>query len=63
MLIGVVVIFMQSDIMKPLYIFLAVIAIIAYNGILIKRDKQLFNAYDPVCAELPKPHPDCRYSK
>lgn len=49
--------------MKTLYISLAVIAVIAYNGMLIKRDKQLFNAYDRVCAELPKPHPDCRYSK
>lgn len=49
--------------MKTTSIFLAVIAIIMYNGMLIQRDKQLFKAYDRVCAELPKPHPDCRYSK
>jgi hypothetical protein len=49
--------------MKLPYIALAVVAVIAYNGILIKRDKQLFEAYDKVCAELPQPHPDCRYAK
>jgi hypothetical protein len=49
--------------MKASYIFLAAIAIIMYNGILIKRDQQLFKAYDKVCAELPQPHPDCRYAK
>ena len=49
--------------MKTSYIFLAVIAIIMYNGVLIKRDQQLFKAYDQVCATLPKPHPDCLYAK
>jgi hypothetical protein len=49
--------------MKTSYIFLAVIAIIMYNGMLISRDQQLFKAYDKVCAELPKPNPDCRYAK
>lgn len=49
--------------MKTSYIFLGVIAIIVYNGFLIKRDQQLIKAYDKVCAELSQPHPDCRYSK
>jgi hypothetical protein len=49
--------------MKASYIFLAVIAIIMYNGMLIQRDQQLFKAYDKVCAELSQPHPDCRYAK
>lgn len=49
--------------MKTSYIFLGVIAIIVYNGFLIKRDRQLIKAYDKVCAELSQPHPDCRYSK
>ena len=49
--------------MKSTYIFLGVIAILLYNGLLIKRDQQLFKAYDKVCAELPQPHPDCRYAK
>lgn len=45
------------------YIFLAFIAILMWNGMLIKRDTEMFKAYDKVCAELPKPHPDCRYAK
>jgi hypothetical protein len=49
--------------MKTSYIFLAAIAVIAYNGMLIQRDQKLFEAYDKVCAELPKSHPDCRYAK
>lgn len=49
--------------MKTTYVFLAVIAIIMYNGVLAKRDRELFKAYDKVCAELPQPHPDCRYAK
>lgn len=49
--------------MNKSYIFLGVIAILLYNGFLIKRDQQLFKAYDKVCAELPQPHPDCRYTK
>ena len=49
--------------MKSTYIFLGVIAILLYNGLLIKRDQQLFKAYDKICAELPQPHPDCRYTK
>jgi hypothetical protein len=49
--------------MKTSYWFLAVIAILMWNGLIIKRDKELFETYDKVCAELPQPHPDCRYSK
>jgi hypothetical protein len=49
--------------MKTSYIFLAVIGILMYNMVLIKRDQQLFKAYDQACAELPSPHPDCRLSK
>jgi hypothetical protein len=44
-------------------IFFAFITILMWNGILIKRDKELFKAYDQACAALPQPHPDCRYSK
>ena len=49
--------------MKTSYWFLAVIAILMWNGLIIKRDKELLETYDKVCAELPQPHPDCRYSK
>ena len=49
--------------MKTSYWFLAVIPILMYNGFLIKRDQKLFEAYDKVCAELPQPHPNCRYAK
>lgn len=48
---------------KTAYIFLGFIAILMWNGFLIKRDAQLLNKYDQVCAQLPQPHPDCRYSK
>jgi hypothetical protein len=49
--------------MKASYIIIAVVAAIAYNSLLIQRDKQLFEAYDRACAELPTGHPDCRYAK
>jgi len=49
--------------MKSTYIFLGVIAILLFNLAIIQRDKQLFEAYDKVCAELPQPHPNCRYAK
>lgn len=45
------------------FVFLAFIGILMYNGMLIKRDVELFKAYDKVCAELPQPHPNCRYAK
>jgi len=48
--------------MKLSYIALAVVAVIVYNGILIKRDKQLFEAYDKACAVQPS-HPNCIYAK
>lgn len=49
--------------MKPTYIFLAFIAILMYNGMLIKRDANMFEAYDHACAQLPTGHPDCIYAK
>ena len=49
--------------MKVTYIFLAFIGILMYNVAIAKRDVELFKAYDTVCASLPVPHPDCRYSK
>lgn len=49
--------------MKVTYIFLAFIGILMYNATIAKRDVKLFEAYDNVCASLPAPHPDCRYSK
>jgi hypothetical protein len=49
--------------MKTSYWFFLVIAVLMWNGMLIQRDKKMFDAYDKVCAELPKPHPDCRYAK
>lgn len=48
---------------KITYIFLAFIAILMWNGMLIKRDAEMFKAYDKACAELPKYHPDCQYAK
>ncbi len=49
--------------MKTSYIFLAFIAILMWNGMLAKRDQELFKAYDKVCAELPTSHPKCHYAK
>lgn len=49
--------------MKTTYIFLAVIGILMYNAFLIQRDDKLMKAYDTACAQLPHPHPDCRYAK
>jgi hypothetical protein len=49
--------------MKTTYIFLGVITILMWNGMFIKRDQELFKAYDKVCAELPQPHPNCIYAK
>jgi hypothetical protein len=48
--------------MKTTYAFLAVVAILGYNAFLIKRDTQLFKAYDTICQEQPH-HPNCKYSK
>lgn len=49
--------------MKTSYWFLAIIAILMYNGILIQRDQKLFDAYDRACAQLPTGHPDCVFAK
>ena len=49
--------------MKTSYIFLAFIAILSYNVILIRRDTELFRAYDKACAQVSQQHPHCRYSK
>jgi len=49
--------------MKTYQWFFLVIAILMWNGMLIKRDQKMFEAYDQACAALPKPHPDCRYAK
>jgi len=43
--------------------YFLVIAILMWNGMLIKRDQEMFKAYDKACAELAQPHPDCRYAK
>ena len=49
--------------MKTYPWFFLVIAILMWNGMLIQRDKKMFEAYDRACAALPQPHPDCRYAK
>jgi len=49
--------------MKTSYWFAAVFAVIAVNAFLADRDAKLFEAYDKLCAELPQPHPNCRYAK
>jgi hypothetical protein len=48
--------------MKTTYIFLAVIGILMYNGMLAKRDQELFKAYDRACAQQPH-NPNCIYAK
>jgi hypothetical protein len=49
--------------MKTTYIFFAAIAILMWNGMIARRDVELFKAYDKACAELPQPHPNCKYAK
>jgi hypothetical protein len=49
--------------MKISYWFLAVIAILMYHGMVIQRDKKMFDAYDSACAELPSGHPDCVFAR
>lgn len=49
--------------MKTLYWFFIVIAILMWNGILIRRDKELFDAYEKACSELHKPNPKCHMSQ
>lgn len=49
--------------MKTLYVLLAFTTVIGYNVFLAQRDQKMFEAYDRVCAELPKSHPNCKYAK
>jgi len=49
--------------MKPIHFFLVGIVILAYNVILIKRDQELFGAYDTKCAEISNSHSRCHLSK
>lgn len=53
----------RDVLMKTSYIFLGVIGILMYNMFLIQRDQKMFDAYDRACAQLPQPHPDCRYAQ
>lgn len=48
--------------MKTTYIYLAFITILMYNGMLAKRDQDLFKAYDRACAQQPH-NPNCIYAK
>lgn len=43
------------------YIFLAFLGILIWNGLMIKRDQELFKAYD-ACTQFTH-HPDCPYEK
>jgi hypothetical protein len=47
--------------MKVTYLYLGVIAILMWNGLIIKRDQELFKAYD-ACTQFTH-HPDCPYKK
>jgi len=49
--------------MKTYQWFFLVIAILMWNGMLIKRDQELFKAYESACVELSSSHPNCRYAK
>jgi len=49
--------------LNPTYIFLAFIAVLMWNGMLNKRDAEMFKAYDKVCASLPVGHPNCQFAK
>ena len=49
--------------MKLRYLFVTVAVIVGYNAFLIQRDRNMFEAYDTVCATLPKGHPDCIFAK
>lgn len=44
---------------QTIYIFLAFIGILMWNGMIIQRDKKMFDAYDRMCAEQPL-HSNCR---
>jgi len=52
--------------MKTYQWFFLVIAILMWNGMLIQRDKKMFEAYDSMnakeqyCSQLKTWHPDCK---
>lgn len=48
--------------MKALFVILSLTFIFGWNAFLAQRDAKMLKSYDQVCAELPQPHPDCRYS-
>lgn len=41
----------------------AILFIVGLNLWAIERDRNLFDAYDRICATLPRETPDCRYSQ
>lgn len=47
--------------MKTSYIYLGVIAILMWNGLLIKRDHELFKAHS-ACTQITS-HSNCPYQK
>ena len=47
--------------MKTSYWFIVIIGILMWNGLMIKRDQELFKAYD-ACARYTH-HPDCPQNK
>jgi hypothetical protein len=50
--------------MKYLIIITAGLAfIIGFNVFLLMRDRNMFKAYDRVCAEYSQSHSHCRYAK
>jgi hypothetical protein len=52
--------------MKTYHWFFLVIAILMWNGMLIKRDQNMFDGYDKMnakehyCSQLKVWHPDCK---
>lgn len=48
--------------MKTITVFFAVIGILMYNGMLARRDAELFKAYDKACANQIH-NPNCIYAK
>jgi len=52
--------------MKTYHWFFFVIAILMWNGMMIKRDQKMFDAYDRMnakehyCSQLKTWHPDCK---
>lgn len=46
-----------------IFTLVGIVTIIGVNVALAQRDARMFEAYDQACAELPQPHPDCRYAR